>query len=204
MGPDDHLSRLFKDFYEKTFKAVFRFFYYRSEYIDTNTAADLAQESYLRFWNKYKDKLQDFQESQKLIWGICKNVYKEWLKNNVKDAVGFWGNLDDWERLWTQDQISSVDYWDDDDYSKKLEYLRKVLKKLIDKLPNRLKEVINLRYYLGLSRREVAWRLGMKEDHVHTYQKRAIKLLKNYLNRLNESEDLRDNNNKRDDRIKTF
>lgn len=164
----------FEEFYQQTFKTCFRFFYYRS--VGFENIEDLCQEAYLRFYNKYLDKLQDPEESKKILFGICRNLYKEWVKNQKTKDLELFENYE------YSGSYNSFDASQDEDFVDTLDHYRNVLHTALAELNDTVRKVINLRFIEGKTRGETAEILGISEDNVHTYQKRGVKYLKEKLN----------------------
>jgi len=178
------LEERFEIFYRNSFKGVFRFFYYKS--VDLQSIEELCQEVYMRFWKNYKAYLEDFAQSKKIIYGIALNVYREWVRSSLKNETLC---VDDfWEQLATEEQISSIDPWLNSDYEKQHQKLKKRLKIAISQLPEKQKLVLEYRFLRRLTRKETAARMNTTEDNVYTYQKRAIKALKQIVNSVNNLE----------------
>jgi RNA polymerase sigma factor (sigma-70 family) len=163
---------LFEDFYKKTFKNTFRFFYYRgASFSDID---DLSSECYIRFYQKYQEKLQDEAESQKILSGIAANILKEWQRKTYAHKIV---ELDDeiLDEQW-YDFYSPSNF--DDNFGQKQLKLHEAIKSL----NSTVKEVLELRFLQNKTRKEAAEILQISEDQVHTYQKRGVRYLKDRLN----------------------
>jgi RNA polymerase sigma factor (sigma-70 family) len=140
----------------------------------------------MRFWKNYKAYLEDFAQSKKIIYGIALNVYREWVRSSLKNETLC---VDDfWEQLAKEEQISSIDPWLNSDYEKQHQELKKRLKITISQLPEKQKLVLEYRFLHRLTRKETAARMNTTEDNVYTYQKRAVKALKQIVNSVNNLE----------------
>lgn len=170
---DASLAR-FSELYQTSFKGVFRFFYYKS--VNFNSIEELCQEVYLRFWKNYTSKLGDADQCKKILYGICLNVYREWVRSQISSQ--FVSLESYWEQLMDEDSLSSTQNWEDEKYEEHLGELKNRLRTAIAKLSPRLREVVELKYLQGLTRRQTSEQMGLTEDQVHTYQKRAVKALK--------------------------
>lgn len=158
----------FKDFYDITYISVFRYFYYRGVKLEDNE--DLSQDCYILFYKKYLSKLDNSKEAQKILFGIVKNKYKEsWRKT---------------EKLKQEELYKPLNFSPDnleEDFIKH-EELKKQIKLALAHIPARQREVIEHRYLSGRTREETGGLMNLKPKEVHTYQKRAIKSLKKYIN----------------------
>lgn len=169
----DRISLILMDFeylYKNTFKAVFRFFYYKGA--DKFSAEDLSQEVYLRFYKNFKDE-NDIVTSKKILYGICINVYKEWIRLRIKNNSISYDDSIDYD-TYTGDVEDYENESFDDNYKNKKEAILNAL----GKLNPIIRKVIECRFLQGLSRAETAESLGITQETVHTYQKRGIKYLK--------------------------
>ncbi len=171
-------EQLFQELYTSSFKGVFRFFYYKSVQFDQ--IEELCQEVYLRFWDAYQSKLQDTEQCKKILYGIALNVYREWVRSSIKNS--FISLEDYWESLLEEDEINSIDSWCSPEYDQQQEELKQKLRWAIHQLPEQQKKVLEYRFIHGMSREETAQKMNMSVDNVHTYQKRAIKSLKQIIN----------------------
>ena len=163
---------LFEEFYNQSFKNTFRFFYYRG--VAFSDIDDLSSECYIRFYQKYQEKLSDNIESRKVLSGIAGNILKEWQRKTFgHKIVELDDNISD-DQLY--DFYSRDDF--DDDFGKKQLMLHDTIKSLNPVV----KQVLELRFLQNKSRKETAELLQINEDQVHTYQKRGVKYLKDRLN----------------------
>ena len=163
---------LFEEFYQQTFKNTFRFFYYRG--VIFNEVDDLVSDCYIRFYQKYQEKLVDESESRKILSGIAGNVLKEWQRKAFSFKI---------EEL--SDEVSDSDLFDfyaksdfENDFAEKQLKLHEVIKSLNPTV----RRVLELRFLQNKSRKEIAATLQISEDQAHTYQKRGVRYLKDRLN----------------------
>ena len=166
----------FEKFYNQQFKPVFRFFYYKS--VDFKQIEDLVQESFMRFYKSYHSKLTDAEESRKILFGICFNIYKDWVKEMVKNKTIKFIEEYDYE-----EGLVEFREFENDNFEVEFEERKKMLRIAIEKLNDKVKEVIKLRFLESKTRKEVSDILNMSEDMVYTYQKRGVKYLKDFLNK---------------------
>jgi RNA polymerase sigma-70 factor, ECF subfamily len=173
------------EFYNQSFKQIFRFFYYKVS--DVPISEDLASETYMAFFDKYSHLLANTDDSAiKLLYGIAKNLWKKYLqkqKNSFIPVPLFFArfeNLGDFEILDKLENSETLNQSNSLELQKQvnLELIKQTLKSLNPKLQT----VIELRFQKGLTRSETAKLMGLSEDIIHTYQKRAIKYLKQKLN----------------------
>ncbi len=165
----------FEKLYNLCFGKVYKFFYYK--YVEKDHIEDLAQDAFMRFYNKYGQKSLDEVEAQKILFGICRNVYKEWVRKSIKEKnVSF---LDNYEyEIADESTLDDATLFDADDISKVIEGNLEIIKTCLDQLNETVRKVLEYRFLEGKTRKETAELLGIKEKDVHTYQKRGVKYLK--------------------------
>lgn len=161
------------------FSKIYKFFYYK--FVLKDEIEDLVQDAFMRFYKNYEPWLEKRPDDcQKLLYGICRNVYREWVRKAVKEKnVSF---------------IDEYEYEDIENLSAEDEYLfslespeesinidLELIKKHLDELSENIRLVLQYRFLEGKSRKETAELLNIAEKDVHTYQKRGIKYLKKIL-----------------------
>jgi RNA polymerase sigma factor (sigma-70 family) len=165
---DETLTDCAEIVYRGHYKKLYRYFYYRG--IQNQDTEDCCQEVFLRLFRAYGQ--QSIQEDQviKLIFGIAKNVYREQIRQVVKNQHNelFEGDLEEgigWIAL--DLELAELDRED----------LHTQVKELMKNLSPQVKEVIQRRFLEGQTRQEVAIALKMSEKQVHVYQRRGIAYL---------------------------
>lgn len=158
--------------YEQNFKRIYRFFYYKSVR-PPEEIEDITQEVFLRFFNKYDCTKMDDTEVTKILFGITKNMYKEWVRSAIAHQS--------FELFENNHTDESMDEFVDEDYEKRLDTFRHTAETAINDLNPTLKKVMRMRYWDGMSRKEIAEKLDIKEKHVHVYQRRGIAALQKVL-----------------------
>lgn len=153
--------------YNSTFKLIYRYFYYRN--VAETELEDLSQEVYLRFFKAYDSQKLDQLSSQKILYRIASNVYKEWVRTAIKSQT--------WELDENLDSPLSQEELADPDFEAEQERLKQLVLAGLEQLHPVTREVIRLRCIEGLTRKEVGERLQMKEKYVHIYQQRGIRAL---------------------------
>ena len=158
----------FEYIFNNLYSSLYKYFYYKL--VDKSEIDDLIQESFSIFYNKYYKKDITIESSQKLLYAICNNVYKQWITKLSKRK----------EHLTYSSKVLEFSFEDftDNEYENKLDKYKEELKQKIEKLNPMIKQVLILRFYEGKSREEIAKILNISESDVHTYQKRGVKYLK--------------------------
>ena len=160
----------FEEIYKNSFSKVYKYFYYK--YVDKSYIEDLSQETFLRFYKEYSQQKYSKEESMKILYGIARNIYKEWVRKAISETnIQFFDNIN-------YEELAEID--DDYDYTETDEFLTHIdlVKNLIEELNEKTKMVLKYRFLDGKSRKEIAAILSISEKDVHTYQKRGIKYLK--------------------------
>lgn len=159
----------FSEFYTITYRYVLKFFYDRLE--NKSLAEDLTHDTYIRFYQKYGSLEISEEEAGKILYGFCRNLYKDYVRKVSKHKSVSFDETFVFEENDRDEGIRLLNK------NKKL----KVLRKAVGLLPPTLQKVIELRFLTNCSRKESAKILGIKEGSIHTYQKRAIKQLKDLI-----------------------
>ncbi len=179
------LKQLFSQIHKNYFKRLF-YFFYRKAYVTSEIAEDLVSETFFRAYKYCQEhKISSEIEIIKLIYGIAKNVYKEWVSKNINlSEVEFCEEIceiqDDFENI----QLNLDSENENDDISefelKQNELISKCLN-IIETFSDNLRLVMKYIFVEGLSRAETAKLLNISEDAVHTYQKRGVSYIKERL-----------------------
>jgi RNA polymerase sigma factor (sigma-70 family) len=166
----------FDQIYNATFKNIYRYFYYKG--VNQAEVEDLVHEVYIRFYQKYKDRNLEQVEATKILFGFSRNIYKEWVRKCIKEKrVDLLENYDYFEY-----EEESISEFADDEYEKRRDLQKSMIMAGLNHLNPKVRSVLELRFLHGMTRKEIAAKLDMKEKDVHTYQKRGIKYLKKKVN----------------------
>ena len=165
----------FEDFYKLTFRQVYSFLYYKC--VNKSEVEDLAQESFLRLYQKYGDDITDEVEARKILFGIAKNVYRTWVSKRIHET-----KVEDIEQVSFDDNDEETELAEKEEYQKSLDIQRDIIKRAMKHLNPNVRSVLECRFLEAMTRKQVAEKLGMKEKDVHTYQKRGIKYLNKLIN----------------------
>ncbi len=154
--------------YSAHFKPLYKYFAYRD--LSGPDCEDACQEVFLRFFQKYSAGPLSETGQSKILYTIARNVYLEQLRKLTKHAHNelFEDDLPEGHE-WTQ--------FVEEEQSPQGEDLRAELIQAIAQLSPALRQVLEMRFIEGLTRREIAEKLNTKEKYVHIYQQRAIKQL---------------------------
>ncbi|MFW5720396.1 MAG: RNA polymerase sigma factor [Candidatus Dojkabacteria bacterium] len=162
----------FESLYKLHFTSVYRFFYYKS--VNTSEIEDLVHDVFMRFYTKYSQETFDEDESKKILYGYARNIYKEWVRARIKEKKTDFNDDIDYS--------DSFDSLPGKEFEEKLKSQRLQVQEALKLLNPKVKAVIEMRFLAGMSRKEIAEKLHMKENDVHTYQKRGVKYLDKIIN----------------------
>ncbi len=158
----------FEQLYNKSHRYLYAWFKFRIT--DTSTIDDLLQDVYLRFYRKYQSESAFTEDHLRLLFGFCRNVYKEHVSKAVQEKnVEYNDELD----------YSAFAFQPEDDANSVInEEKRSQVVEAMKTLNPKVRAVLEYRFFYGMSRSEVAAVLSMKERDVLKYQQRGIKYLK--------------------------
>ena len=151
--------------YELHFTKIYKFFYYKV--LSQEVAEDLTSQAFLTFADIVK-KHKLIKDPNKIIYGIAKNLFMQYLKQKYRSEIPFSVIGHDFE-----------DYVDKsvNEITSKVKLEDRALK-YIEKLPEKQKDVIKLRLIEKLSLKEICTKLNRNMNYVKTTQKRGLKSLK--------------------------
>lgn len=147
--------------YRENVSLIFRYFRLRT--FSKEVAEDLTSEVFLRFAAKY-----EVNSTRAYLYGIAKLVFLEYLKKKYKQELPLGDEIANFASH-VEDFVSENNNADS---------RQKMLRELIEKLPEKQKEVIQLRLNEHLDISEICEKLGKDSNYVRTTQKRALANLK--------------------------
>ena len=112
-------------------------------------------------------------DCQKILYTIARNVYREWVRQAKRQAVV---ELNDDQAVTDSFAEFSLDVAEEPE-----EFNPKLLEEALLTLSDNFQAVLRMRFILGMTRAQVAEELGIKEKHVHVYQRRALVVLRRKL-----------------------
>jgi RNA polymerase sigma-70 factor (ECF subfamily) len=145
---------------------------------NNNDAEDVVQESLYRAW-KDLPHLKDPKQFHWWLRTIVIHQSQEWLQNRGKNKkVKLYSELTDEEQYMVQEKLQNI---------LTEEVAPNEIIKYIHKLPDKYKEVLYLRFYLGLSWDEISRSLeiSIKTVEMRIYRGKKL-LMKQLANRMNE------------------
>ena len=135
-------------------------------------ASDLYQDTWLKAYNAYERT--DIHNFEKWLYSICVNLYKDDYRKRTRGPQEVVFDSNEHKDAFIA-SLSADDEFEENDYSE--------LYKAIDKLPEKLKICISLRYFSDLSCLEISKVLEISISAVTTRLSRAIKALAKEMNR---------------------
>ena len=146
---------------------------YASRFVETREAAlDIVQDAFIKVWDKYR--LLDEEQARKLLFKIVRNSCLDYIKRNkiVSTLAAFPLNSPDGQELLYNYSFS----YPSTEETYLMNECSKEVKETLSKLPDRCREVFEMRIYNGLKNREIAERLNISIKAVEKHMKRALSL----------------------------
>ena len=135
-------------------------------------ASDLYQDTWLKAYNAYENN--DIHNFEKWLYSICVNLYKDNYRKKTRGLQEIVFDSTEHKDAFMA-SLSVEDDYDSNDYSE--------LYSAIDKLPEKLRICISLRYFSDLSCAEISNVLEISVSAVTTRLSRAIKALAKEMNK---------------------
>lgn len=170
------MNTVFQELYEKYHQDVYQFLYYMVN--NKEQAEDLVQEVYIKVLRSY-DRFEGKSSEKTWLFSIAKHVaidsfrkHKGW-KNKLLETF-------DWNKQQVRDHTPLPE-----EIALQNEQVQQMYR-CLDKCKVDHRLVLVLRYIQALSIQETAQILGWTESKVKTTQHRALKVLKAYMEELQE------------------
>ncbi|KMJ59795.1 MULTISPECIES: RNA polymerase sigma factor SigX [Bacillaceae] len=170
------MNTVFQELYEKYHQDVYQFLYYMVN--NKEQAEDLVQEVYIKVLRSY-DRFEGKSSEKTWLFSIAKHVaidsfrkHKGW-KNKLLETF-------DWNKQQVRDHAPLPE-----EIALQNEQVQQMYR-CLDKCKVDHRLVLVLRYIQALSIQETAQILGWTESKVKTTQHRALKVLKAYMEELQE------------------
>ena len=137
---------------------------------DHSTALDMVQDAFFSFWRKYS--CQDEKLAVRLLFTMTRNRCISYLKRerllNLRD-LSFLDEIEKSEKLYALDF-----YYDAPDSPLIKKEVENQVKKVLDRLPDRCREVFVMSRFNGMKNREIAEKLGISQTAVEKHIRRAL------------------------------
>lgn len=165
------LEQIFDEYYDR----VYAFLYFRVR--NTALAEDLASQTFLKVAEKYKTYNSEKGVLSTWLFTIAMNQLRSYYRScRGKETI----SLENVENLPGSDDVEAC-------------VLKKeantILLRLLNSLDERQHSIVTLKYYGELSNKEISGIMNMSESNVSTILNRAIKKIKNILQKCDEYPD---------------
>ena len=157
----------FQEFYSTYYQKVV--FYINKKISNPFDAEDLASEIFLYCYSHYDD--YDPQKSALSTWLYL--IVNSRIKNHYRDAKTY-VDLESLVGVLSDDTI-------DMDACIYLQQMKQLLEKAMNRLPDRQRQIVKMRYFEEKSNAEVAVALGMTQINVRVQLSRALDILEKYI-----------------------
>lgn len=158
-------SRELSTLYEEHFDKIYRFFYYKVQ--STEAAEDMTSETFMTFVRLIGES-KEIENIKAFLYGIAKNVFLQFLKNKYREGIPFSVIDDDFEGH-ASEFLEEVE---------ECETPEETLLKFLDRLPEKQRDVIKLRFIDKLSLGDICEKIKKDMNYVKTTQKRGLKSLR--------------------------
>lgn len=166
MQKGSNYKNIVEEIYNNHFEKIYKFFYYRV--LSADIAEDLTSNTFLTFAEIVRGDKVQIQNHDKIIYGIAKNIFLQYLKQKYKSEIPFSVIGDNFEE-YVSEEIKSIE---------DKPTLEERAIKYINLLPIKQKEVAYLRLIEKMSLKAIAVKLKKNLNYVKVTQRRALKSLK--------------------------
>lgn len=132
-------------------------------------AKDIVQDSFVKLWEK-RDEYTGFAVSS-LLYTIVRNKCFDELKHRL---VASEFKFEDFKNKEDLDQLYNFDFYGSQDNPTLYGELVRSVRKAIDRLPERTREVFRLSRFDNMTNREIARMLGISDTAVHKHIAKAL------------------------------
>lgn len=156
------------------FKQLFEFYYSQLQsfaytYLEDKAEVDdTLQQCFIKLWEK--------REQYRGKDSVKAYLYSS-VRNNCLNKIRHKSVVEKSAEELALESIFAESYSQETDNS-----LNELLKKGVDQLPDKNKEVVQLRFYSGMSTKEVSEELGITPRTVETHVSKALRFLRDMLN----------------------
>jgi RNA polymerase sigma-70 factor (ECF subfamily) len=163
------------------FEYLFRNYYprlcgYAARFIDNRIVVeDIIQECFMKIWEK-KEILKSISVSS-LLFAMVRNECLDYLKHSViveQHRIEYLATIEGEEKLYY------ADFLFDPEYATLYKELEEQIHLVIDKLPDRCKDVFVLSRFEGMKNREIAEKLHISAKAVENHISKALSVFSNH------------------------
>lgn len=155
-------------FYREFFPKIYKYAYRRVK--TKEIAEDLTQDTFLKIFKGLKNfELREELTIDMWIYAIERNVIRDWFRKNL----GF-------EMLPLEEGFESKLFpLLSDPYSTaESEYVKEILKISLNEIPTQYRAIIEMRFYMHMSIKDISLKLNKTEGAIKVLQFRAVKALR--------------------------
>ncbi|HVU56519.1 MAG TPA: sigma-70 family RNA polymerase sigma factor [Puia sp.] len=142
---------------------------------NTEHAKDLSQEIFIKLWN-YRESLPEVRHLQAFIYTVSRHLIINFIRKKILTEANIDHLLDHIEQ-------GAVDSQKDLEYKE----LQALMDHAIETLPEKIKQVFTLHRLEGLTHHQIAARLGITVTSSKTYIVRALRHIKEFLEKNSET-----------------
>jgi RNA polymerase sigma-70 factor, ECF subfamily len=151
----------FKKLYYEYYEALFKFLWRKTR--DYDTSKDLVQELFLRVW-KNRENINYNESVKSYLFTSANNLAIDHLRKKITN-----------QKYFERSEINDVPS-EQNDYSE----LKENLDKVLEKMPEKLREVFTLNRFEDLKYLEIAKMLGISVKTVESRMSKALKILRKH------------------------
>ena len=157
---------LYHTFYNRLYSFVFSLIKIRTE------TEGIVQEIFIKLWES-RNQLKKQSSFESFIFTIAYNTTISLLRKKATEQK----YIDYIKSIQVETELPTIDEKID------LENINKSINEIIDKLPNRQKEVFNLKYFEDFSYKQIAQKLDISVNTVENHMVKSHRFLKQNLNK---------------------
>ena len=154
-------SLYIKEIYEKTYSAVYNYLFHLT--LSREKTEDLTSMTFLRMIEKFSLYKKEKGNIKTWLLALARNI---WIDEMRKESKWNWEQLESWEEV--PEESNTLQYVEN----------ASVIAELLGRLTPRERELIYLRYYAGMSYREIAQTSGLTEKNVSVILSRSLQKMK--------------------------
>ncbi len=167
---DKKIEKIFMESYDDFSDAIFRYAVFQTS--NREVALDIAQDTFIKTW-QYLQKGEEVDNIKAFLYRVAKNLIIDYRRKKKSSSL---------------DEImeSGIDFQTDENIEeeKQNEFETKEVLQTIDKIDEKYREILIMRYVEEMSIKEISDTTGMTQNHVSVMIHRGIdklkKLLKDY------------------------
>jgi RNA polymerase sigma-70 factor (ECF subfamily) len=157
-------EKAFDMIFQKYFKSIYSFVYQTCK--QAEDAEDLTQEIFVKLWEN--SRTVPIKSLKSYLFTLARGIVVDWRRKRINQLV--------FEKLDEKHEFFMSISEQDDQVSK--EELLSVIRRIAQTIPKRRQEVYRLRWIEGLSRKEIAQRMGITVTTVDIHLRKVLEYLR--------------------------